>query len=156
MNCKVSRTSTKFDVITSKTPIGGSGRKPKAPVPMCKKTETDPYLTPVKPQVGLESVKVPLNSGDCKWVASSSQQDFGQDNWVRQVRFNFIHTLKSSTHKFWSVKSQSFTQKWWRSYVISLSLRILLPSPTHTVKVRQTEVSHLLRRVSIKSQLRPG
>ena len=56
----------KDDVATSYAPIGGSGRKPKTLLPMYKKTDIDPFATPMKRRVGLDSVKVSLNSSDYK------------------------------------------------------------------------------------------
>ena len=66
INCKVAMKSTKDDVATSYAPIGGSGRKPKTLLPMYKKTDIDPFATPMKRRVGLDSVKVSLNSSDYK------------------------------------------------------------------------------------------
>ena len=56
----------KFNARALKTPICGSSRKPKTPLPMYKKTDIDPFATPVKLRVGLDSVKVSLNSSDYK------------------------------------------------------------------------------------------
>ena len=56
----------KDDARASYAPIGGSGRKPKTTLPMYKKTDIDPFATPVKRKVGLESVKLSLNSSDYK------------------------------------------------------------------------------------------
>ena len=65
-NCKVARSSKKFNGAPLKTPIGGSSRKPKTLLPMYKKTDIDPFVTPVKSKVGLENVKLSLNSSDYK------------------------------------------------------------------------------------------
>ena len=65
-HCKVARKSKNDDERSSFAPIGGSARKPKAPLPIYKKTDIDPYATPVKRRVGLEGVKLSLNSSDYK------------------------------------------------------------------------------------------
>ena len=66
INCKVAMKSTKDDVATSYAPIGGSGRKSKTLLPMYKKTDIDPNAMPVRRKVGLESMRLSLNSSDYK------------------------------------------------------------------------------------------
>ena len=73
MNCKVERTSTEDDERasydderSSYAPIAASARKFKTPLPMYKKTDIDPNAMPVRRKVGLESMRLSLNSSDYK------------------------------------------------------------------------------------------